>query len=105
MPSRRSALVFASWLIPAAGCSSMKSDLRSTDLLEQVRQSELAFAATMSARDLRAFAGFIAEDAVFINGGQPLRGKAAIVQYWERFFSGAAAPALWKPDVRENGAA
>jgi|DewCreStandDraft_4_1066084.scaffolds.fasta_scaffold47526_2 ketosteroid isomerase-like protein len=45
----------------------MKSDLRSADLLEQVRQSELAFTATMSARDLRAFAGFIAEDAVFIN--------------------------------------
>lgn len=67
MPSRRSALVFATWCIPAAGGSIMKSDLRSADLLEQVRQSELAFTATMSARDLRAFAGFIAEDAVFIN--------------------------------------
>jgi uncharacterized protein (TIGR02246 family) len=83
----------------------MKADVPNTDLLEQVRQSELAFAATMAARDLNAFAGFIAEDAVFINAGQPLRGKGAIVQYWERFFSGPAAPFSWRPDIVEIAAA
>ena len=74
------------------------------DPREQVRQAELAFAATMAARDLQAFASFIAEDAVFINGGQPLRGRAAIVQHWERFFSGTAAPFSWAPEIAEIGA-
>ena len=101
MTSRRSALVFASTLLPAVGCTGMKTDLSSTDLREQVRQSELAFAATMAARDLKAFSSFIAEDAVFINGGQPLRGRAAIVQFWERFFSGSSAPFSWEPSIVE----
>ncbi len=101
MTSRRSALVFASTLIPAAGCTGMKADLPSTDLREQVRQSELAFAATMAARDLKAFSSFIADDAVFINGGQPLRGRAAIVQHWQRFFADARAPFSWEPSIVE----
>ena len=43
--------------------------------------TERAFAATMAARDQAAFASFIAEDAVFLNGGRgELRGKAAIAQ-------------------------
>jgi len=104
MTSRRSAIVFASSLLPAAGCTFMKTDAPDTDLLEQVRQSELAFAATMAARDLKAFASFIGPDAVFINGGQPLRGRSAIVQYWERFFSGPAAPFSWKPEIVEIAA-
>jgi len=79
----------------------MKTDLSITDLREQVRQSELAFAATMAARDLKAFSSFIAEDAVFINGGQPLRGRAAIVQFWERFFAGPSAPFSWEPSIVE----
>lgn len=105
MSSRRTALVFASSLLPAAGCTGMKTNHSDTDLLEQVRQSELAFAATMAARDLKAFARFIAEDAVFINAGQPLRGKGAILQHWERFFSGPAAPFSWRPDIVEIAAA
>lgn len=105
MTSRRSALVFASSLLPAAGCTGMKQGAPSTDLLEQVRQSELSFSAAMAARDLKAFAGFIAEDAVFINGGQPLRGRDAILKYWERFFAGPTAPFSWKPDIVEVAAA
>ena len=105
MTTRRSALVFASSLIPAAGCTNMTIGHSNAGLLEQVRQSELAFAATMVARDLKAFASFIAEDAVFINGGQPLRGRAAIVQYWERFFSASTPPFSWKPDTVEIAAA
>ena len=109
MPSRRSALLFATTAITTAGatagCSSMKSEPPASALVEQVRQSELAFAATMAARDLGAFARFIADDAVFINGGQPLRGRAAIVRHWERFFTGPAAPFSWRPDTVEIAAA
>ena len=109
MPSRRSVLLFASSAIATAGvttgCTSMKPELPNHALAEQVRQSELAFAATMAARDLNAFARFIADDAVFINGGQPLRGRAAIVRHWERFFTGPSAPFSWKPDTVEIAAA
>jgi uncharacterized protein (TIGR02246 family) len=82
----------------------MKPDPSNTDLLEQVRQSELAFAATMANRNLHAFASFIADDAVFINGGQPLRGRDAIVQHWERFFTGPSAPFSWEPAIVEVAA-
>ncbi len=104
MTSRRTALVLASSWLPAAGCTGMTAEVPSTDLLEQVRRSELAFAATMAARDLRAFASFIAEDAVFINAGEPLRGRAAIVRFWERFFSAPTAPFSWKPEIVEIAA-
>ena len=38
-------------------------------LTQQVRDAENAFAATMAARDHKAFATFIADDAVFFGGG------------------------------------
>lgn len=68
-------------------------------LQEQVRASETAFAATMAARDLNGFASWIAEDAVFVNGGKPLRGKAAVLAHWERFFKPGPAPFAWKPEI------
>ncbi|MBL0094390.1 MAG: nuclear transport factor 2 family protein [Piscinibacter sp.] len=52
-------------------------------------------------RDPKALSSLIAEDAVFINGGQPLRGRAAIVQFWERFFTGPSAPFSWEPSIVE----
>lgn len=104
MPSRRSTLLFASSLVPVAGCSGWRTSPAAADLVEQVRQSELAFAATMAARDVKAFGSHIAEDAVFINGAQPLRGKAAILSFWERFFSGPSAPFSWRPEIVEVAA-
>ena len=70
-------------------------------LPERLRAAETAFAATMAARDHAAFATFIADDAVFINGGKPLRGKAAIVEHWRRFYIGPRAPFSWKPEIVE----
>jgi ketosteroid isomerase-like protein len=64
-----------------------------------LRDAELAFADSMARRDRAAFAAWIAEDAVFLNGGQPLRGKAAIVADWGRFFDGPDAPFAWAPDL------
>jgi ketosteroid isomerase-like protein len=103
MTSRRTALLAASSLLSSA-CSTTKTGASSDSLREQVRESELAFAATMAARDLQSFARFISDDAVFINGGQPLRGKPAILEYWGRFFSGTTAPFSWKPDIVEVAA-
>lgn len=70
-------------------------------LAEQVRASETAFASTLAARDFAAFASWVADDAVFINGGQPLRGKAAVLAHWQRFFQSPAAPFAWKPEIIE----
>lgn len=104
MTSRRTALLAASSLLSSAGCSTTRMGAAGDNLREQVRESELAFAATMSARDFQSFAGFISDDAVFINGGQPLRGKPAILEHWRRFFSGTTAPFSWKPDIVEVAA-
>ena len=45
-----------------------------TALTEQVRATETAFAQTMADRDHAAFASFLAEDAIFVNGTKPIRG-------------------------------
>lgn len=70
----------------------------------EVRAAETAFAQTMAQRDFNAFSALIAEDAVFINGGQPLRGKVAIGGFWKRFFEKPAAPFAWTPEIVEVNA-
>jgi ketosteroid isomerase-like protein len=68
-------------------------------LASEVMDTERAFAATMAARDYAAFASFIGEDAVFLNGGRgELRGKSAIAEYWKRYYSAPQAPFSWRPD-------
>ncbi|MBT8080048.1 MAG: DUF4440 domain-containing protein [Gammaproteobacteria bacterium] len=67
-----------------------------------VEAREIAFAKTMADRDLDAFATFISPEAVFFDGRQqPLRGRAAIVAAWARFFDGPVAPFAWHPDIVE----
>jgi len=68
-------------------------------LEKEVADTETAFAATMARRDLRAFEEFVAADAVFFSGPAPLRGKAAITDYWRRFYTDTAAPFAWKPET------
>lgn len=67
-------------------------------LTEQVRAAETAFAQTMADRDHAAFASFLAEDAIFVNGTKPIRGKAAIAADWVRFYTGPV-PFSWKPET------
>lgn len=105
MPTRRSTILLASTtLLPVAGCAGLRPPSGAADGARQVREAETAFAATMAARDLQAFGRHIAEDAVFINGGQPLRGKAAILAHWGRFFSTPEAPFSWRPEIVEIAA-
>lgn len=97
--NRRHALLAAATPLVLAGCAAPPPDL--TGAAEQVRASEIAFAASMAARDFNAFASWVADDATFVNGGKPLRGKQAVLMHWERFFRGPAAPFLWKPEIIE----
>lgn len=69
-------------------------------LTQQVREAENAFAATMAARDLEAFASFLAEDAIFFGRGA-IRGKAAIIEAWKPFYEGPEAPFSWKSETVE----
>ena len=71
------------------------------DLADQVADTERSFARTMAQRDLAAFAGFLSEQAVFFNGGEVLRGKAAVLAGWRALFSAAQAPFSWAPDQVE----
>ena len=84
-----------------AACAGVRRAGDATPSADRLREAETAFAATMAARDLTAFAGHLADDAVFVNGGKPLRGKPAIVEHWKRFYSGPRAPFSWKPEIVE----
>ena len=77
----------------------------SEDLREQVRRAEMAFAKTMADRDHAAFAGFLAEDTLFL-GRTTLRGRQAVAEGWKRFYEGKQAPFSWEPDrveVNDSG--
>ena len=69
-------------------------------LVQQVRDTETAFAATMAKRDLNAFSSFLSEEAVFF-GDKPLRGKAAVIEGWKGFYEGSSAPFSWQPETVE----
>lgn len=70
-------------------------------LRQQVMDVERAFAKTMADRDLRAFAAFVSDEAVFFSGLAPLRGKEQVVAWWARFYEGPQAPFSWEPDEVE----
>jgi ketosteroid isomerase-like protein len=69
-------------------------------LAQQVRDAENAFAGTMAARDLDAFASFLADDAIFF-GRTVARGKAAVVESWKKLYEGKDAPFSWKSETVE----
>ena len=68
---------------------------------DQVWAAEVAFARTMADRDARAFAEFIADEAVFFAGTTALHGRAKVVEGWAGFFTAKEAPFSWAPDQVE----
>jgi ketosteroid isomerase-like protein len=70
-------------------------------LREQVVVAERGFARTMADRDHAAFAAYLSEEAVFLSGPTPLRGKAAVAAGWKRFFERKEAPFSWEPEKVE----
>jgi ketosteroid isomerase-like protein len=65
----------------------------------EVEAREIAFAKTMTDRDFEAFLTFIAQEAVFFNGNEALRGRDEIASAWRPFFEGPTAPFSWHPDL------
>jgi ketosteroid isomerase-like protein len=80
------------------GCASGTATRDLDAARQQVTETELAFARTMANRDLAAFGSFIAEDAVFFSGKEPLRGREAVIKAWKPFFDAPEAPFSWAPD-------
>ena len=83
---------FACAATPPAATSGDAEALR-----QQVFATERAFARTMADRDVAAFAGFVSTEAIFFTGPTPLRGKAAVVERWKRYFEAKEAPFSWEP--------
>lgn len=83
------------------GCTTTTSNPDREQLVAQVRAAEIAFAKTMADRDRAAFLTFVAEDAVFLGGSSPLRGRAAVGEGWKRFYSEPKPPFSWKPELVE----
>ena len=70
-------------------------------LREEVAAVENAFAKTMADRDFDAFASFVSAEAVFVNGGKPLRGKPAILERWQKLFADENASFSWRAEIIE----
>lgn len=95
LPLTRLPLAF---VLALALASAARAETRE-QLTQQVRDAENGFAATMAARDYKAFATFIAQDAVFFGGdGKEIRGKAAVVDGWKGFYEKPDAPFSWRSE-------
>lgn len=68
-------------------------------LVQQVEDTERAFARTMAERDFEAFKTFLDAETVFFSGDTPLRGSAAVAEQWRVYFEPAEPPFSWLPDT------
>ena len=81
-----------------ASSPSPRPDL--TTLTKQVSDVERGFAKTMADRDYAAFQRFLADEAIFFGpGNTPLRGRAAVAEFWKKFYEKPDAPFSWEPEL------
>lgn len=70
-------------------------------LREQVLAAERAFADSMARRDFAAFGRFVDAEAVFFGNTTVMRGRQAVLDGWQRYFTDRQAPFSWEPDTAE----
>jgi ketosteroid isomerase-like protein len=68
------------------------------DLARRVWETERAFAKTMADRDHKAFASFLAAEAIFLSAQATLRGQPAVAQAWKALYEQPEAPFSWEPE-------
>lgn len=85
----------------SAGCAAPLARQPRETRVRQVWEAETAFAKTMADRDHAAFLRFVAEEAVFIDRGKALHGRAAVGAHWRPLYAAPAAPFSWKPELVE----
>lgn len=103
-------MMFGKWIaalcIWAVAGVALAAPANNAELKKQVADTERAFAATMKARDHAAFVSFLADDTIFFSGPVPLRGKAAVAEFWKRLYTKPDAPFSWEPtevEVLDSG--
>ncbi len=89
-----------SLIIAALALVLLVTSVAADEATDELRASEIAFAASVAEHDAERFASFIDEDAIFI-GATSLRGREAIVQAWSVFFAEDGPKLRWQPDVVE----
>lgn len=87
-------------LVAVVGFATAAGAETNADLVERVRQREIAFAKTMADRDHAAFVTFLSEETLFF-GRQVYRGRAAVADSWKPFYEGPQAPFSWRPETAE----
>lgn len=74
------------------------------DVVDDVRNVEIAFAKAFADQDAAKFFSYVADDATFLAARVTLSGKPEIVKRWTPFFSEKKAPFTWRPErVYVNG--
>jgi ketosteroid isomerase-like protein len=76
----------------------LASSAFAADAVEEVRNTELAFAKAFADRDAATFFSYVADDATFLAARVNLVGKAEIVKRWSPFFNEKVAPFTWRPE-------
>lgn len=80
-----------------AGVEQAGATEAASGLVDQVREAELGFAEALARRDREAFAGYIAEDAVFFGGASTHSGPAEVLEGWSAYFDPEGPRLTWKP--------
>jgi ketosteroid isomerase-like protein len=97
-------LIHVSATVDAAEGKLSEEELQ--ELEASLRATELAFAASVADQDRGAFAGFIADEAIFV-AATVLQGKQAVLDGWAVFFGDGAPKLVWKPElvvIQDDGA-
>ena len=81
--------------------SPVLSQNHSSALKHDVFVAESSFAASMEERNFEAFGSHVSPEAIFFGDTTVMRGKAAVLRSWRRFFEKPDPPFSWKPDVIE----
>src|SRR6186997_696111 len=81
--------------------SPVLSQNHSPALKHDVFVAESSFAASMAERNFEAFGSHVSPEAIFFGDTTVMRGKAAVLRSWRRFFEKPDPPFSWKPDVIE----
>ena len=105
-PIRMSVVIVFVFLLAACASSGVapgpdansKKHVRGLTPHDAVVATEKAFARTMADRDFQAFRTFLSNEAIFMSGSAPLRGKQNVADAWKPYFKSPEAPFSWEPE-------
>jgi ketosteroid isomerase-like protein len=81
-----------------SACAIAETHSAGLSLVQQVVDTERAFARTMATRDHAAFTSFLSAEAIFFSGEKPLHGRQEVAAWWKRYYEKPDAPFSWEPE-------